>query len=1241
MGCCSKDSREDGSNETPRKAKLQRRGSFLGDTGESFAEPRTVRTGIADVTLRTNKVRTTKYTMLSFLPMNLWEQFHRAAYVYFLILVILNWLPQLEVFAPIASMLPLIAVLAFGAAKDAYEDRRRYKQDQQTNAQKCHRFSSKEEWVEIESGHVHVGDVLKVDKDRAVPADMLLLTSASDNATVNIDTSGLDGESNLKPRGPYGKIPARGTEIRCGDNLPSLAQFDATMDAVEENEEYICPLTMLLPRGSVIRSPAWCVGVVLYTGKDTKILLGTTRPEPKVSKLESGMNVHVTVLCIVLAMLCLACGFGAWDFWHQTPQVWLSAAEQADFYTTVAGESVKAALMSVIMLQVMVPIALYVSLDVVKLCHAYLMQQDLSFWCDEQEQGVSVRTLNIAEDLGVLGHVFSDKTGTLTANRMTFRKAHICNAADDPLLAEAQSLSPTGKPPEPIVIAEGDAAVTLRLISGRLYLSGGAAPAAAAAAGPSDADIIINELNRPEYGSPVESSTSNSPQGQSPTPSVPAGSGKQVRAINWDGALLEFEGPGIRVPLPVGPERARMLVAIRAVAEAAEVDCHIAEHHFDGEARCFFWTCLSLCHTARPSQDGDFEGESADEVALLRAAATYGQRLTRRTSRLAPGSPRGHDRFCVTTADGSEGMWRLLATLHFTPERKRMSVIVEQPGAQGYWVICKGADSAMEPLCQCRQYSWSRLADVVEDFAGRGLRTLVVACRPIQKEHAMRAEKLLKNCNDVEVLDDVASTVETDMTVIGITGVEDALRPGTRYAVAALRSARIGVWVLTGDKVGTAQHIAVTSGLVPRKGKVVTLDDAWWYQGDVVQRLNALQGNCNAIAMTGDNYAHYAASPAGIRSRFPQPAHDGQPNKGEQVAGAMLDLCDHGVCVLVCRATPAQKQDVVILFRRLRKGTVCAAIGDGANDVAMLRKAHIGIGITGNEGRQAELASDYAIPVFAGIVPLLLVQGHWQYHRIGWMIMYFLYKNALFAFILFWYQIHSGWSQTTAIDEWSLMLYNMIYTVFPGVVNAVLDQDCTRPVLEALPRLHAGPADRTYGHTRFFLAMCDTLWQSLCIHYAPLLALDQYAALHEIGVLQCAAIVVVVNTVPLIDAEYIPLTSFTTSIGSTMSYFGFTFLVHELMGTTMPYGFAAREAFGSVFGWLVLIVTVAACLLPRIAFQLVMLHWFPTDRDLARKQYRAGRIAPFTVDGDGDAGPAPEAEGTEGSPNQSYVTNSP
>ena len=89
---------------------------------------------------RNNAIKTTKYSIWSFFPKNLFEQFHRFANIYFLAIVILNLIPEINAFGKYIAMAPLIFVLSVTAIKDLFEDRRRYKSDKAVNNSICHVF---------------------------------------------------------------------------------------------------------------------------------------------------------------------------------------------------------------------------------------------------------------------------------------------------------------------------------------------------------------------------------------------------------------------------------------------------------------------------------------------------------------------------------------------------------------------------------------------------------------------------------------------------------------------------------------------------------------------------------------------------------------------------------------------------------------------------------------------------------------------------------------------------------------------------------------------------------------------------------------------------------------------------------------------------------------------------------------------------------------------------------------------
>ncbi|KFW90488.1 putative phospholipid-transporting ATPase ID, partial [Phalacrocorax carbo] len=143
--------------------------------------------------------------------------------------------------------------------------------------------------------------------------------------------------------------------------------------------------------------------------------------------------------------------------------------------------------------------------------------------------------------------------------------------------------------------------------------------------------------------------------------------------------------------------------------------------------------------------------------------------------------------------------------------------------------------------------------------------------------------------------------------------------------------------------------------------------------------------------------------------------------------------------VICCRVTPLQKAQVVELVKKYKKA-VTLAIGDGANDVSMIKTAHIGVGISGQEGMQAVLSSDFSFAQFRYLQRLLLVHGRWSYIRMCKFLKYFFYKNFAFTLLHFWYGFFCGFSAQTVYDEWFITLYNLVYTSLPVLGMSLFDQ---------------------------------------------------------------------------------------------------------------------------------------------------------------------------------------------------------
>lgn len=383
-----------------------------------------------------NKVRTSKYTFLSFIPRNLFEQFHRFAYIYFLLIVILNQIPELAVFGRTASLFPLVLVLVITAIKDGYEDWGRHRSDRKEN-NRLSLVHHDGHYTEKKWKNLRVGEVVKIFANQTVPCDMVLLATSDPSGVAYVETLNLDGESNLKSRYARQETSTKHPELHplatlyCELPNRNIYEFSAYMSLGAEQIALVANNIIL--RGCEVKNTSWVVGVVVYAGRDTKAMLNSSGAQSKRSRLEHYMNRETGWLVVFLVVICFVGGLGM-GLWVSINKEWLPIIpfyKQKDTYggnyrfSGTVGEGIFAFLSCVIRFQIMIPLSLYISMELVRLGQSYFMTRDMEMFHEGSNSKFQCRALNINEDLGQIKYLFSDKTGTLTENKMEFDSASI------------------------------------------------------------------------------------------------------------------------------------------------------------------------------------------------------------------------------------------------------------------------------------------------------------------------------------------------------------------------------------------------------------------------------------------------------------------------------------------------------------------------------------------------------------------------------------------------------------------------------------------------------------------------------------------------------------------------------------------------------------------------------------------------------------------------------------------------
>lgn len=1262
-----------------------------------------------------NTISSSRYSIYSFLPKQLYFQFSKIANLYFMTVSILQMIPSWSTTGTYTTVIPLLIFITISILREGFDDYRRHLQDKKENnegakvviakeqsnhlvnrtlsnasathlqqtttedstqesinpedLEKLNSFTNPDYLKEvglsinkIKWKDIRVGDIIQLQQDDPVPADILLLTSDGQNENeVFIETMDLDGETNLKSKIPVQKVSnvvntalgLRGfhASINVEDPNADLYNFEGNIEVGED----IYPLgpDNIIYRGSVVRNTNNLLGLVIFTGEESKIRMNAIKnPRTKSPKIQKAINL------IVLFMVFVVLSLSMFSFMGQ--RLYLKKYEFTAWYLYGQEAGIAPTIMSfIIMYNTLIPLSLYVTTEIIKVVQMLLMTWDIDLYHQPSNTPCEARTATILEELGQVSYIFSDKTGTLTDNLMIFRKFSVNGTAWFHDLTEGES-------------NEAD-------------------------------DTYLNDKTsfENEHRHSVDIRRSNAVYTGRPS-LASALSAKSLQSARSGKSPLDSSNTKIRTTLD-------LLTHIQLNPNTL----------FSKKAK-FFFLCLSLCHTCLPktisdeSDEIEYQSSSPDELALVIAARDMGyvvhgkssKELTIRTY------PNGMDE------DPVDEKYELLNVVEFSSARKRMSIVVKFPDGR-ILMICKGADNIIldrlknkslidkkrqeaqqnlmnrrtneaqivlqnrlsselaqpqhsglasissarksftlrrpsfasahsystintmndiitnsnrdqqelddyvsearkslnlqqrqkynvpsienyvgnDKLVLNEEYLVERTLQHIDEFSTDGLRTLLYAYKWLDKSVYEKWANDFANAKTslkdrAKLTENVGGVLESNFELLGATAIEDKLQDGVSDTIEKLRKAGIKLWMLTGDKRETAINIGYSCKLIKDYSTLVILDS---HDEDITAKMTAAE-----LELSQGNVAHCVVVIDG--------ATLGDFETDRSLLSIFISLCTKTDSVICCRASPSQKALMVSSIRKIKKDQVTLAIGDGANDIAMIQSADIGIGITGKEGLQAARSSDYSIAQFRFLQKLLLVHGRYNYIRTSKFVLSTFYKELLFYLSQVIYQRNTMFTGTSLYEQWSLSVFNTLFTSLPVLCIGMFEKDLKPATLLAVPELYSKGRLSQAFNLRIFLG-----WMIIAAGTSLLICFSSWYlwgvsstvdnTIYPMGVLTYTAIVCTINIKLQIfeqhDRTYL---NFGSVLIECLGWLIWCCILPALYSETTSKIYDAWRGFYWSFGqdvtfWATMLILVAMPLLLDFLLHILRSWFMPTDVD--------------------------------------------
>lgn len=1016
-----------------------------------------------------NVIKTSKYNAFDFLPRQLLYQFSRLANAYLLVISILQAIPGFSTTGKFTTLFPLVIFLGLVIAKEGYYDWKRHRQDVVENrrqavvlrdaisvSQDSTTLSEQPgmkdnavglQWTYTRWRDLKIGDIIQLSRDEDVPADVIVLHADGEQGFAYVETMALDGETSLKPK-------QRPTGLPDCSTIDAIATCQATLHIEDPNADLYrfdskftagcttLPLTLdqVIYRGSTIRNTPRTIGVVINTGEECKIRMNSKRQaRPKKPALESVTN-NIVIFLMMYVLISSSAATVAYVVWKDAQEsfAWYLSITTVPFADIFVG--------FIIMFNNVIPLSLYVGLEAIKLGQMSLISGDLEMYHVATDTPAGVNTTNNLDDLGQINYIFSDKTGTLTENIMKLRKISIAgtswlhNMDTDP--------QGDGPPATPSDLSTEDMLEYIRSKPNTAFAAKAIRYILAMALchtclpertedgqvdfQASSPDELALVRGARDLGFVVTHRTS-----QSVTVQIPHQDATSSCMVYEILDVIEFSS-----------KRKRMSIIVRCPDGRLWLICKGADT-----------IMLPRLRMAPTDMKGKRNGMAVSAQPELKSSTGWTSRGPQQTNATVEEIEETTSSQYSLSSQPTNDSWIPLRTGLIHPDRSSQ----RSPGQRDLYSFLETADVTDDGhvIRECFTH--------IDQYATEGLRTLVYADRFLDENAYVSWKQLYREAETSlddrqQRIEEASELLEQSLDLVGASAVEDKLQDGVPETIEKMRQAGIKVWMLTGDKRETAINIAHSTRLCGPDTTIHVLDVL---EGDLELQIANI---ADSIEYRVDTYSDPSHSHTALVIDGETLTTIENPS-AEHLRRLFTKLVTKVDSVICCRASPAQKAFLVKMVRKglssrreptghfslswlktRAKKPITLAIGDGANDVAMISAANVGVGISGREGQQAAREADFSISQFRFLSRLVLMHGRWNYHRTTRFILATFWKETFVFFPQALFQTQTGATGTSLYEPGSLMFVSF-FTAATILIIGTWEQDLKARTLTVVPEL--------------------------------------------------------------------------------------------------------------------------------------------------------------------------------------------